>query len=345
MRHITDGELHAYLDGAADLLPEGRGDQVRNHLDSCPVCRERLQDEKSVRDRSQGLLDSVAPPELPLPSFEEIRTRAGAAESVTEKETGVEGVGGRYRGPLRGAPLAWAATVVLALGVGWMGGEVWRGREGGIVADSYVPETTARPAAEVLHGGAEAMAEPEAPREASVVGGVEGEVREEAGQAAGSETAGRESLRRSRGALVGPVSSLQSVPAPSPAQKEGDPRELALENSLAVSGLRVLSVEWEEWIPGEKALHIRQFLPPSDTLELRYLGLLMGSELEGGGAKGELGAVADASAAALLPFPKVMEASLPQGWNQVVMRWGRGWVVGRAPMPEASLKALLLTLR
>jgi hypothetical protein len=226
-----------------------------------------------------------------------------------------------------------------------MGGEVWRGREAEVATDSYVPETTARPAVDVLEGGVEEVAEPEAPRGTPVAGGVEGEAREEADQAGVNETAGREALRRSRADFVDPVSSLQSAPAEPPAEKGGDPTEMALENSLAVSGLRVLSVEWEEWIPGEKALHIRQFLPPSDTLELRYLGLLMGSEVEGGGTKGELGVVADASAAALLPFPKVMEASLPKGWNQVVMRWGRGWVVGRAPMPEASLRALLLTLR
>jgi hypothetical protein len=118
--------------------------------------------------------------------------------------------------------------------------------------------------------------------------------------------------------------------------------EPGLETTLAVPGLKVLSVEWEEWIPGENGLHIRQLLPSGDTLELRYLGMLMGTDpdprekIQG---RGEEEAVLERP-----HTPKGLEASLPPGWNQEIMRWGRGWLVARAPLPSASIRALLRSL-
>ena len=117
------------------------------------------------------------------------------------------------------------------------------------------------------------------------------------------------------------------------------------DHSLALPGFDVLSVEWEEWIPGERALHIRQLLPMGDTLELRYVGMLMGTEpipptesQEGVATRG--GAMLQHP-----PFPKVMEDSLPPGWNQVVMKRGRGWLVARAPLTVEQLRALLRSFR
>ena len=123
MRHVTDGELHAFLDGSLDLLPDGRGAEVRDHISSCSVCQERLQDEEAVRAQAQNLLNSPSVPEVSLPSFEELRERAAAPPLRLQDPGDEEAATTRYRGPLRGMPLAWAATIVLALGVGWMGGQ------------------------------------------------------------------------------------------------------------------------------------------------------------------------------------------------------------------------------
>jgi hypothetical protein len=120
---------------------------------------------------------------------------------------------------------------------------------------------------------------------------------------------------------------------------------VALENSLLVPGLEVLSVEWEEWVEGEKALHIRQLVPPTDTLELRYLGLLMGTEVEVEDPERAMGVAPRARTSSFPPSPTVMAASLPQGWNQVVVKKGRGWLVARGSIPEASIRALLRSLR
>jgi hypothetical protein len=106
----------------------------------------------------------------------------------------------------------------------------------------------------------------------------------------------------------------------------------------------VITVEWEEWIPGERGLHIRQLLPMGDTLELRYLGLLMGTDPEAAEYRAAAEGIEEEALERPLS-PKVLEVSLPPGWNQVVMRRGRGWLVARAPLSEDSLRALLRSLR
>lgn len=333
MRHVTDGELHTYLDGALDLLPEGRGDEVREHLGSCPVCQERLQDEEKVRGQAQSLLDLTAPKELALPPFEELRVRAEAAERREEEGVLASQAGSpRYRGPLKAPSLAWAATIVLALGVGWMGGEVWRTGPEDLLQDSYFPETLAEPASESL---ARKMAPP------PPVGALE--------EARMDEMVRTESEAPATGGAgelgTDPARALLTPPVLTPAFPLGAASETVLENSLAVPGLEVLSVEWEEWVPGERGLHIRQLLPMGDTLELRYLGMLMGADLGSAEEALERGGIPDAVLPDSPPFPKGMEASLPPGWNQVVMKKKRGWLVARAPLPEASLRALLRSLQ
>lgn len=392
MRHVTDGELHAYLDGALDALPQGRGDEVREHLASCAACRERLEDERGVLDAARDLLERTAPPEEALPPFEELRSRAEALEAPGGREDGSDEPLA-YRGPIRGMHLAWAATVVLALGVGWMGGEIWRAMPGDSPLETRSPPTMARPAASDDAGDAGARAgdrtnDPtERPRQ-----DVEGSAArggDPAGSAPGTlpeETTGPGEARREvaeedapappspsfpdsrskAGAQGDPAGELERarIPASSPegvvrAGAEGaeetdfsidratadlmDPERLARENSLSVPGLKVLSVEWEEWVPGERNLHIRQLLSMGDTLELRYLGLLMGTDPEPLGERME-GVSGRRLAADLPPLPKAMEASLPPGWNQVVVRRGRGWLVARAQLPEPSLRALVRSL-
>ncbi len=371
MRHVTDGELHAYLDGALDALAEGRGEEVRNHLDSCSACRERLDDERGIREGAQRLLDASAPVEENIPPFEELRLRARALEGSAGDKTPSEDRLS-YRGPLRGMPLAWAATVVLALGVGWMGGEIWRAMPGDSPLESQGPPNLPVPGAST-EAAEESRARPPADTETADPPTPQGDLAVGAA-GAGGEGAGdpraeagppapREGLTAPHQTSAGRSTTPASAPAlrgdAAPALREDraravrdevapdllDPVQMARENSLSVPGLKVLSVEWEEWVPGERNLHIRQLLSMGDTLELRYLGLLMGTDPDP-----DLGGERDKVASGLSgasdppPLPKAMEASLPPGWNQVVVRRGRGWIVARAPLPEPSLRALVRSL-
>src|SRR6266571_3679305 len=98
MSHVDDGTLHAYLDG--ELSPaEVQG--VDAHLAQCPACRGRLDEERALITRAGELLALAAPPDRELPPF-----RAGDVKPLTRLWCKVR------------LPLAWAATVALALGIG-----------------------------------------------------------------------------------------------------------------------------------------------------------------------------------------------------------------------------------
>ncbi len=96
MSHVDEGTLHAYLDG--ELTPVER-ERVDTHLKGCPACQARLAEERALIERASRLLGMAAPPERAQPPLHQLRPP-------------------RFDWRLR-RPLAWAATVILAVGVGW----------------------------------------------------------------------------------------------------------------------------------------------------------------------------------------------------------------------------------
>ncbi len=126
MSHVDDGTLHAYLDG--ELAPaEAQG--VDAHLAQCPVCRERLDVERALITRAGELLSLAAPPERELPSF-----RAGHGKPPARAWWQVR------------QPLAWAATVVVALGIGtYLGRGVEQPRQPEVDAEPARPRALESP--------------------------------------------------------------------------------------------------------------------------------------------------------------------------------------------------------
>src|SRR5689334_5545649 len=119
MSHVDDGTLHAYLDG--ELSPaEAQG--VEAHLALCPSCRGRLEEERALIARADQLLGLALPPDRELPPF-----RAGDVKPPARLWWQVR------------QPLAWAATIVLALGIG-----TYLGREAAPVRNAN-PSTAAVP--------------------------------------------------------------------------------------------------------------------------------------------------------------------------------------------------------
>ena len=114
MRHVADGELHAWLDGALDQLGEARTREVREHLRTCGACREKLVLEEALRARADEVLALSAPAVDEAPPFEALLARARTDE------------GGRSGGRRlsRAARMGWAASVVVALGAGWIAREL-----------------------------------------------------------------------------------------------------------------------------------------------------------------------------------------------------------------------------
>lgn len=123
MPHISDGDLHAWNDGAFPKDSQ-EGQSIRQHLGTCPDCRSRLEEARQVTAETVEILAGAAPDPARMPAFEELRTRVAAGV-----EQGEDGGRSRTSGALRVGwrsieRLAWAATVVLALGAGWIGRSV-----------------------------------------------------------------------------------------------------------------------------------------------------------------------------------------------------------------------------
>jgi hypothetical protein len=133
MSHVDDGRLHAYLDGALES-PEERL-RVEDHLRSCPDCRTRLEAARDDRKGAGEILGLLGPEEVRVPPFEELlagRGDGGGASGGWEDDPGgpsslppslPAGPAASRRRSLGTSPmnrLAWAATVVLALGGGWV---------------------------------------------------------------------------------------------------------------------------------------------------------------------------------------------------------------------------------
>ncbi len=124
MSHVTDGQLEAHLDGALASFDPVGSERLIAHLGACPDCRRRLEEARATRERAGEILAGVLVSPVEVPPFEEIRARAG--QSGTREEPA--GSGSR-RGARRLAPahLAWAASVTIAVGAGWLGHAVWSG--------------------------------------------------------------------------------------------------------------------------------------------------------------------------------------------------------------------------
>src|SRR5437879_10209888 len=99
--HVDDGQLHAYLDGE---LPQAEAWRLGAHLGECPACRGRLEEQRALIARAGELRALAAPPARDVPP---LSFRPGDAQPPPPA-----------RWPAR-LPLAWAATVVLALAAGW----------------------------------------------------------------------------------------------------------------------------------------------------------------------------------------------------------------------------------
>jgi len=142
MRHIPEDELHAYLDQA---LSRTQCVEIENHLADCPSCQATRDGIAALRDRTTALLSRLGPPPSLPPAFDRLRRLAAEAESERRR---------RLRG------LTWAASFVLALGLGWMASTLNQDHRTLPRAPSvaHAPETT--PVAPPTASSAEVIAQP-----------------------------------------------------------------------------------------------------------------------------------------------------------------------------------------
>lgn len=151
MSHVDDGLIHAWLDGA---LRPGDPERValEAHLSECDECRARVDAERRIRDRATEVLRAAAPDAVRVEPFEPMiaaRLAAlAAAEAAAASAAEPETVPGRVesttpiaeapsRRRRRYVPLAWAASLALAVSAGWF-------------ARAYLPEPVMQEGTETL---------------------------------------------------------------------------------------------------------------------------------------------------------------------------------------------------
>lgn len=117
MSHIDDARIEAYVDGAYDVLGPELVDEIERRMREEPELAERIREARAVRAAATEILGFAVPSPGAMPPFHELQERAAAGGGTDEERT---------RRWVRIPPivgLGWAATVVLALGVGWFVGQ------------------------------------------------------------------------------------------------------------------------------------------------------------------------------------------------------------------------------
>ncbi|HEY0305847.1 MAG TPA: hypothetical protein VGC44_12750 [Longimicrobiales bacterium] len=109
MSHVDDGELTAYADGA---YPVSDPDALRisAHLSTCDNCRTRLEQAHALRDRTAEILAYATPSPVVAPPFETLQAQIATSPVKARRHIN----------------LAWAATIIMALGLGWFGRGAWQ---------------------------------------------------------------------------------------------------------------------------------------------------------------------------------------------------------------------------
>lgn len=156
MPHVDEGTLHAWLDGALQAEDTHAAAAVERHIAMCADCRARLDDARGVRDEADAILAHVEPDEIDAPPFAEIVERARARGTGPEEAPDAESVGAGHDAAAPGEsaasahataprgggshrrrgriPLAWAASVAIAIAGGWWARELAAPAGTGIVA-------------------------------------------------------------------------------------------------------------------------------------------------------------------------------------------------------------------
>ena len=160
MSHIDDGRLNALLDGELDAVDVAT---VQAHIAACPECARRFEEAKRFLAESADLLGALEPPAAAAPAQASRRVSRTAKEAALDVDEATQqspairpvAVEPLLRRPPRPKPerrfdptsLAWAAIIVLAIGVGYLANEVRHARETQGPATAIVPTAAAQRAA------------------------------------------------------------------------------------------------------------------------------------------------------------------------------------------------------
>ena len=109
MSHVNEGQIHAYLDRQLEFADQAARERFETHVAECSDCTVLLEEARAIHARATGMLGDSRPAVADMPSFEAVVTRASErpARWATVKKLN------------RTRALAWAASIVVAVTVGW----------------------------------------------------------------------------------------------------------------------------------------------------------------------------------------------------------------------------------
>ena len=145
MKHMDEGRLQAWLDGDRAGLSDAERLEIEAHLLECPECSAHLDALRGSDHAVEALLAAGADADVDVPDFGAIVARS--------KDLGA---GDAARRPRR-LPLSWAASVVVALGVGWMANEMIRSNPSAVTS-GVTPADASRSTVETLESRRQAPA-------------------------------------------------------------------------------------------------------------------------------------------------------------------------------------------
>ena len=121
MQHLDEGLLQAWLDESRSGLSQSDRAEVEGHLSSCDLCVRKLEELEETSHRLETLLPGPEPEEGATPPFKDVVARSHHHQANRHRRSVWRGVG-------------WAASVVVALGVGWIANDLHGGRDLGQAA-------------------------------------------------------------------------------------------------------------------------------------------------------------------------------------------------------------------
>jgi hypothetical protein len=201
MSHVDDGELTAYADGAYPANdPEAL--RIAAHLSTCGNCRTRLEQSHELRDRAAEILAFAAPASVAPPSFETLQAQA-ATPMRTRRRT---------------FPLAWAASIMLAVGLGWFGRGIWQApRPSGMMVRMDAPQVSTEVKEEGISTEPAPSAE-QASRPTSQSARTEDRTRDMAANRAEKQVAGAGVAANTGAAPPPSAAPMPAAPPPTPPQ-------------------------------------------------------------------------------------------------------------------------------
>jgi hypothetical protein len=166
MSHVDEGLIHAWIDGAFEPDdPEGAA--IAAHIDACAECRANVETARRLNARAAEILGRAAPDAVRVEPFERIVNARRARQMGSHPESLepiAELVGGTSPDTLPGTdagaaggtrarrkphiPLAWAASIMVAVTAGWFANTMLRpDRAGPPMSASFEATRAAAPGA------------------------------------------------------------------------------------------------------------------------------------------------------------------------------------------------------